>query len=363
MSKIIKYFFIFVFIMPMCSWGKEYGGETTKLFALAPFSLDNIIVRNKNDSSVPKEAKDKQKEWVRVTSDYGPRNNPGNGGSSNHGGVDYGIPVGTKLYAQADGKIIAMTTKKQYDDNVKQCEAAGCEWSCGTCKGYTNTSKSCQDYNAQASCNADNTCVWNVTKKSCDSKVCNGSTQDSCTADKKCSWNTTNQSCRPKTHQECKSVASTMPAGIKTVICYGNGLSVAYFHLSNHPSGLKDGDKVTAGQIVGYSGDTGAGCSVHLHYQVAYTDGQDDCRGWANNENKIDPLCPVDFSTLPYYFKTDSKSTYRDKTMMDSARNEYESVCKGWEYLDGENDHWSEEEIILSPEVEDSDYDTWFDNL
>jgi LAS superfamily LD-carboxypeptidase LdcB len=41
-----------------------------------------------------------------VTSDYGPRVSPGGIGSTNHRGVDYGVPTGTAVVSSANGKIV-----------------------------------------------------------------------------------------------------------------------------------------------------------------------------------------------------------------------------------------------------------------
>jgi murein DD-endopeptidase MepM/ murein hydrolase activator NlpD len=41
-----------------------------------------------------------------ITSDFGPRESPGGIGSTNHLGVDFGVPVGTPVVAPANGKIV-----------------------------------------------------------------------------------------------------------------------------------------------------------------------------------------------------------------------------------------------------------------
>ena len=52
------------------------------------------------------------------TSGFGPRRRPstfgGKQGSKNHGGIDYGVPTGTKIRAQADGKVIFAGNKGGY---------------------------------------------------------------------------------------------------------------------------------------------------------------------------------------------------------------------------------------------------------
>lgn len=45
-------------------------------------------------------------EGTNITSNYGPRKAPVNGASTNHGGIDIGVPEGTKVYACDSGTVI-----------------------------------------------------------------------------------------------------------------------------------------------------------------------------------------------------------------------------------------------------------------
>lgn len=54
------------------------------------------------------------------------------------------------------------------------------------------------------------------------------------------------------------------------IIRHYNGLETYYAHLSTRS--VKSGDKVTAGSIIGYSGNTGHSTGPHLHYEVRILD-------------------------------------------------------------------------------------------
>lgn len=62
-----------------------------------------------------------------------------------------------------------------------------------------------------------------------------------------------------------------------------SGLYFYYAHLDSYAEGLRKGDRVRAGQLLGYMGDTGYGAegtrgkfAVHLHFGIYYTeDGQE----------------------------------------------------------------------------------------
>ena len=57
--------------------------------------------------------------------------------------------------------------------------------------------------------------------------------------------------------------------GIAVQLKHDNGLTTKYAHLSRL-TGLKQGDRVSGGQVIGYSGDTGnaKGTPPHLHFEV-----------------------------------------------------------------------------------------------
>ncbi|MFN3608562.1 MAG: peptidoglycan DD-metalloendopeptidase family protein [Hyphomonas sp.] len=56
-------------------------------------------------------------------------------------------------------------------------------------------------------------------------------------------------------------------------IKHSRGYETAYAHLSRYAAGLKSGQKVRQGQVIGYVGSTGASTGPHLHYEV-YVDGK-----------------------------------------------------------------------------------------
>ena len=55
------------------------------------------------------------------------------------------------------------------------------------------------------------------------------------------------------------------------LIEYNNGLSSTYGHLSLNS--VSKGQKVSRGQVVGYSGNTGSSTGPHLHVSVYVSDG------------------------------------------------------------------------------------------
>jgi murein DD-endopeptidase MepM/ murein hydrolase activator NlpD len=67
---------------------------TPTAFGLAPFRRSSVSI----PSRIPVEG-------VRLSSDYGMRNHPVSGGRRAHKGVDLAAPVGTPIYATADGTI------------------------------------------------------------------------------------------------------------------------------------------------------------------------------------------------------------------------------------------------------------------
>lgn len=60
------------------------------------------------------------------------------------------------------------------------------------------------------------------------------------------------------------------------VIGHANGLETQYLHFSKVV--VRPGDPVKAGQLIGYSGQTGWACGAHLHFKVARTERS----GWNN---------------------------------------------------------------------------------
>ncbi|RLQ89560.1 M23 family metallopeptidase [Notoacmeibacter ruber] len=66
--------------------------------------------------------------------------------------------------------------------------------------------------------------------------------------------------------------------GRQTVIRHANGYKSSYNHQSAIAKGVKQGARVTQGQIIGYVGSTGLSTGPHLHYEVMV------------NGSKVDPM-------------------------------------------------------------------------
>ena len=71
--------------------------------------------------------------------------------------------------------------------------------------------------------------------------------------------------------------------GNYVVIDHGNGYTTLYAHMSKRA--VKQGDKVTKGQVIGYSGATGIANGPHCHFEI-----------WENG-NRVNPLKFFDSST------------------------------------------------------------------
>ncbi len=55
--------------------------------------------------------------------------------------------------------------------------------------------------------------------------------------------------------------------GNVVILQHSNGISTLYAHLSRFAAGLRQGQKVTQGEIIGYVGMTGLASGPHLHYE------------------------------------------------------------------------------------------------
>ena len=51
---------------------------------------------------------------------------------------------------------------------------------------------------------------------------------------------------------------------------FGNGADAFFLHLSKTAKGLHPGQRVSAGQVIAYTGDTGHSFAPHLHYQLMH---------------------------------------------------------------------------------------------
>lgn len=56
--------------------------------------------------------------------------------------------------------------------------------------------------------------------------------------------------------------------GNTVIIDHGNGYETLYAHLNAFAKGLRAGDKVKQGDVIGYLGNTGLSAGRHLHYEV-----------------------------------------------------------------------------------------------
>jgi murein DD-endopeptidase MepM/ murein hydrolase activator NlpD len=65
------------------------------------------------------------------------------------------------------------------------------------------------------------------------------------------------------------SVADDVLMGTTIVISHRDGYHTTYANLQSKPA-VKAGDSVTAGQIIGYVGNTGISTGAHLHFGISY---------------------------------------------------------------------------------------------
>ncbi|KGD87761.1 M23 family metallopeptidase [Rhizobium sp. YS-1r] len=66
--------------------------------------------------------------------------------------------------------------------------------------------------------------------------------------------------------------------GNQTIIRHANGYESSYNHQSAIASGVREGAKITQGQVIGYVGSTGQSTGSHLHYELIV------------NGTKVDPM-------------------------------------------------------------------------
>ncbi|MFZ5503106.1 MAG: M23 family metallopeptidase [Pseudomonadota bacterium] len=64
--------------------------------------------------------------------------------------------------------------------------------------------------------------------------------------------------------------------GKVVMVKHQRGVSTVYGHLSRFPKGLRSGQRVTQGDIIGYVGMTGLASGPHLHYEFRVNDKQRD---------------------------------------------------------------------------------------
>ena len=80
---------------------KPDGSENNNLKELLKRETENNVAQNNNDTKYIKPVEGK------ITSDFGYRTAPVAGASTNHSGIDIGVPVGTPVKAMADGTVVA----------------------------------------------------------------------------------------------------------------------------------------------------------------------------------------------------------------------------------------------------------------
>lgn len=56
--------------------------------------------------------------------------------------------------------------------------------------------------------------------------------------------------------------------GNQTIIRHANGYETSYNHQSAIAKGIRDGARITQGQVIGYVGSTGSSTGTHLHYEL-----------------------------------------------------------------------------------------------
>lgn len=79
-------------------------------FKKPDFGADAVTESGKTIGNNNKEEMKWPTEGINVTSQYGKRNSPTSGASSNHKGIDIGVEEGTKVYACEDGRVTTATT-------------------------------------------------------------------------------------------------------------------------------------------------------------------------------------------------------------------------------------------------------------
>jgi len=83
---------------------------------------------------------------------------------------------------------------------------------------------------------------------------------------------------------------STAWDGMTTIIAHGQGLSTWYAHQSRF--GVRPGEQVRKGEVIGYVGATGFATGPHLHFNVARGDVAYDPMGWfGGTKRQVASLC------------------------------------------------------------------------
>ena len=67
------------------------------------------------------------------------------------------------------------------------------------------------------------------------------------------------------------------------IVRHPNGYETLYAHLSGFGQGLRQGRRVTQGELVGFVGSTGLATGPHLHFEVQVNGTSIDPVGWLAN--------------------------------------------------------------------------------
>lgn len=85
------------------------------------------------------------------------------------------------------------------------------------------------------------------------------------------------------------TVASGGPYGNHTIVAHADGVSTMYAHQSR--IAVRSGQRVTAGQVIGYVGSTGWSTGPHLHFEVHVRGVPYDPMGWFGGGSKQRVSC------------------------------------------------------------------------
>lgn len=56
--------------------------------------------------------------------------------------------------------------------------------------------------------------------------------------------------------------------GRTITIRHNDRVKTRYAHLSAYEQGLRPGDRIATGTLIGYTGDSGNATAIHLHYEI-----------------------------------------------------------------------------------------------
>lgn len=110
-----------------------------------------------------------------------------------------------------------------------------------------------------------------------------------------------------------KTVSYDGSRGNYVVIDHGGGVETHYYHLASGTVTVALGDRVTAGQVIGNMGSTGASTGAHLHFQMEI------------HGNPVDPM--------PYI--VGDKSMESEESEMDNMPSEWSADAVSWAVENG----------------------------